>query len=87
MLTACSLCPRECGVNRLNGEKGFCNLGDVMVIQQALPHFGEEPPLSGVRGAGTIFFLPAISNASIARIIRSVTLGSAGRRARATVPE
>ena len=56
MLTACSLCPRECGANRLNGEKGFCNLGDVMVIQQALPHFGEEPPLSGVRGAGTIFF-------------------------------
>lgn len=52
----CRLCPRECKVNRLDGERGYCGGGPVSRIAGALPHFGEEPPLSGVGGAGTVFF-------------------------------
>jgi len=51
----CSLCPRECGVNRLDGQTGFCGLGAGAVLARALPHFGEEPPISGTAGAGTLF--------------------------------
>jgi putative pyruvate formate lyase activating enzyme len=56
ILQACRLCPRRCGVNRLAGERGFCSQGDTPRISRFLPHFGEEPPLSGTRGAGTLFF-------------------------------
>ncbi|OPL14904.1 MAG: hypothetical protein AVO39_08315 [delta proteobacterium MLS_D] len=52
----CRLCPRRCGVDRFRGERGFCGLDDHMVVNCALPHYGEEPPLSGTGGAGTIFF-------------------------------
>jgi putative pyruvate formate lyase activating enzyme len=52
----CALCPRACGVNRLNGEKGFCQAGAEAVVSKALPHFGEEPVLTGAGGSGTIFF-------------------------------
>jgi putative pyruvate formate lyase activating enzyme len=55
-LQRCVLCPQLCRTNRTVGEKGFCRLGAEMVIHSALPHHGEEPPLSGTRGAGTIFF-------------------------------
>jgi putative pyruvate formate lyase activating enzyme len=55
-LSSCSLCPRNCRVNRLKGEKGFCEQGRRAKVARALPHFGEEPPLSGSRGAGTVFF-------------------------------
>ena len=55
-MAACDLCPRRCGVNRLRGEIGVCGLGDRLVVSHVLPHFGEEPPISGERGAGTIFF-------------------------------
>jgi putative pyruvate formate lyase activating enzyme len=56
LLSSCTLCPKKCRVNRLKGEKGFCRQGDRVKVATALPHFGEEPPLSGTRGAGTIFF-------------------------------
>jgi putative pyruvate formate lyase activating enzyme len=56
LLSACSLCPRNCLVDRLNGEKGRCGQGPKVKVAKALPHFGEEPPLSGSRGAGTVFF-------------------------------
>lgn len=56
LLSDCALCPRNCHVNRSRGEKGFCRLGPDIVISKALPHFGEEPPVSGERGAGTVFF-------------------------------
>ncbi len=56
LLSSCSLCPRSCQVNRLIGEKGFCGQGLKAKVARALPHFGEEPPLSGSRGAGTVFF-------------------------------
>ena len=55
MLRECKLCARECGVNRLQGEKGFCKSSDRVMISSAGPHFGEEPPLVGRRGSGTIF--------------------------------
>ena len=55
-MEACVLCPRQCRVNRLRGEKGFCSLGPQIVVSRVLPHFGEEPPISGQHGAGTIFF-------------------------------
>ncbi len=54
-MRSCTLCPRECRVNRLEGETGFCGLGAGAVLARALPHFGEEPPVSGTAGAGTLF--------------------------------
>lgn len=56
LLRSCKLCPRACGVNRLSGEKGFCKILDKPVISAYNPHFGEEPPISGKNGSGTIFF-------------------------------
>lgn len=56
MLSHCSLCPRECGVNRLNGEKGYCQAGADPVVASWNAHPWEEPPISGTNGSGTIFF-------------------------------
>lgn len=57
LMESCSLCPRLCGVNRLQGEIGFCRSpGTTLVISSAHPHFGEERSLVGHRGSGTIFF-------------------------------
>jgi len=55
LLRGCRLCPRRCGVNRLAGEQGACRLGDELRIASAVPHYGEEPPLVGYGGSGTIF--------------------------------
>jgi putative pyruvate formate lyase activating enzyme len=55
-LKRCVLCPHMCRVDRTADGRGFCRLGTEMVMSSALPHHGEEPPLSGRRGAGTIFF-------------------------------
>jgi putative pyruvate formate lyase activating enzyme len=55
-LKRCVLCPHMCRVDRTADGKGFCRLDAGMVMNSALPHHGEEPPLSGRRGAGTIFF-------------------------------
>lgn len=52
----CNLCPRECGAMRLKGERGECGAGDRIEISGYGPHFGEEPPLVGRGGSGTIFF-------------------------------
>ncbi len=52
----CCLCPRCCGVNRLNDEKGVCGAGRDLKIAGYMRHTGEEPPVSGSRGSGTIFF-------------------------------
>lgn len=52
----CRLCPRECMVDRMAGEIGYCGSGDQPSHSGILPHFGEEPPLVGTGGAGTIFF-------------------------------
>ena len=55
MLKDCRLCPRECRVDRLEGEKGFCNATSQLKVASFNPHFGEERPLVGVGGSGTIF--------------------------------
>lgn len=55
MLKRCELCPRKCRVDRTAGETGFCGLPADIVLDCHLAHHGEEPPLSGTRGAGTIF--------------------------------
>lgn len=55
-LHSCTLCPRNCKVNRLANKKGFCNTGRLAVVSAFKPHYGEEPPLVGVGGSGTIFF-------------------------------
>ena len=55
LLKCCSLCPRQCGVNRLTGETGVCQIADKAVIASYNPHFGEEQPLVGSNGSGTIF--------------------------------
>jgi putative pyruvate formate lyase activating enzyme len=54
-LAACDICPRECGVNRLEGERGFCHSGRLPIVASVGAHHGEEPVLSGRRGSGTIF--------------------------------
>jgi putative pyruvate formate lyase activating enzyme len=53
---SCRLCPRQCGVNRLKGEKGVCSSTDRAKVFSAHPHFGEERPLVGSGGSGAIFF-------------------------------
>jgi putative pyruvate formate lyase activating enzyme len=52
----CELCPRQCGVNRLKGEQGFCRAPAKVMVYAADPHFGEEISLTGRKGSGTIFF-------------------------------
>jgi putative pyruvate formate lyase activating enzyme len=54
-LSPCKICPRECGVDRLRGEKGNCNAGTDLEVSSFHQHFGEEPPLVGRNGSGTIF--------------------------------
>ena len=55
MLKSCVLCPRRCRIDRTGEGRGFCDLPADVVISHALAHHGEEPPLSGTCGAGTIF--------------------------------
>jgi putative pyruvate formate lyase activating enzyme len=56
MLGACDICPKDCRVNRLRGEVGFCWSGADAVVSAVVPHFGEEPCLTGTGGGGNIFF-------------------------------
>ena len=56
LLASCVLCPRRCGVNRLEGELGYCRAGADPVVASWNVHPWEEPPISGTRGSGTIFF-------------------------------
>lgn len=55
-LEACRLCPRECGVDRLHGQVGFCKATDGIRIARAALHYWEEPCISGEKGSGTVFF-------------------------------
>ncbi len=55
-LKNCNLCPRACSVDRIAGEIGYCRSGSQLRLYRWGPHFGEEPPISGTNGAGTIFF-------------------------------
>lgn len=55
LYSPCKICPRNCGVDRLRGETGYCGESAVLRIGTAVIHFGEEPPLIGTGGSGTIF--------------------------------
>lgn len=55
LMEQCGICPRACGVNRLEGELGVCRTGRLARVASYSPHFGEESPLVGVHGSGTIF--------------------------------
>ncbi|NME96431.1 radical SAM protein [Clostridium cochlearium] len=56
MLNQCRLCPRECNVNRLKGEVGYCGASEKLMVSRAALHFWEEPCVSGENGSGTVFF-------------------------------
>ena len=56
----CKMCPRKCGVDRINvtesRRSGLCGMDSQLIVSYMGPHFGEEPPISGTNGSGTIFF-------------------------------
>jgi putative pyruvate formate lyase activating enzyme len=56
LLVECRICPNECLAKRTEGETGDCHSTDEVYISSVGPHFGEEPPLVGTNGSGTIFF-------------------------------
>jgi len=56
ILRSCTLCPRKCGADRLSGETGVCRTGEHALVSSFDAHFGEEAPLVGKHGSGTIFF-------------------------------
>lgn len=56
ILSSCVLCPRKCKVDRLSGQTGICKTGKKAYVSSYNPHFGEEAPLVGTNGSGTIFF-------------------------------
>lgn len=55
-LAPCTLCPHRCGIDRAGGKTGRCRTGMVPAVASCNLHHGEEPPISGTRGSGTIFF-------------------------------
>ncbi len=55
-LKNCSICPRKCGVDRTKGKTGYCRAPQNCVVYSYSSHQGEEPPISGSKGSGTVFF-------------------------------
>ena len=55
-LASCDICPRECHVNRLKNERGFCHSAYLPIVSAVCAHHGEEPAISGTKGSGTVFF-------------------------------
>ena len=56
LLNSCTLCPRNCKVNRNNNELGYCGMTNQLMVARASLHYWEEPIISGERGSGTVFF-------------------------------
>ncbi len=56
MLSRCDVCPHECGVNRIENELGYCKTGKRALVASYFPHHGEEFPIRGFNGSGTVFF-------------------------------
>jgi putative pyruvate formate lyase activating enzyme len=56
MMESCVLCGRYCKANRMKGEEGFCKIGKVALVASFGPHHGEETPIAGACGSGTVFF-------------------------------
>ncbi|MBR2782714.1 MAG: 4Fe-4S cluster-binding domain-containing protein [Firmicutes bacterium] len=77
-MSGCGLCPRRCGARRDQGERGFCGAGPLVRVGLVSLHQWEEPPLSGSRGSGTVFF----SGCSLGCVYcqnRAVSRGRAGK--------
>ena len=55
-LASCDICPRECWVDRLHDERGYCHSGRLPIVSAVCAHQGEEPAISGTQGSGTVFF-------------------------------
>ena len=80
LLAPCRLCPRECGVDRLSSSEGACRSGAVAKVASFSPHFGEEAPLVGTQGSGTIF----LSNCNLRCVFcqnHNISQSGAGREA------
>jgi len=78
LLKDCTLCPRECHVDRTSGNKGFCKATDELMVARASLHMWEEPCISGDEGSGTVFF----SGCSLGCVYcqnSSISKGLAGR--------
>lgn len=56
VLRNCTLCPRNCNIDRCAGKSGFCGADDELYLARAALHFWEEPCISGENGSGTVFF-------------------------------
>jgi len=56
LAASCALCPRQCGAHRFAGDIGYCGAGATLDISSVFSHHGEEPPISGTQGSGTVFF-------------------------------
>ncbi len=83
-LRRCEVCPRQCRVNRLENELGFCKIGRLARVASYAPHFGEEDPLVGSGGSGTIFF----AQCSLAcTFCQNFDISHAGRGFPAAFPE
>lgn len=81
IMERCALCPRACGADRRTGKKGFCKASAELVVSSHHPHFGEEKPLVGTGGSGTIFF----SNCSLRCVFCinwETSIGGVGRTVR-----
>ena len=70
LLERCTVCPRDCLNNRLNNEIAACYSGRLPIVSSYTPHFGEEPPLVGTKGAGNVFFGTVTCAVFTVRIIR-----------------
>lgn len=55
-LSSCNICPRACKIDRLKGHLGFCKTSQAPKVYSFMDHHGEEPPVSGTKGSGTVFF-------------------------------
>lgn len=78
LLKDCTLCPRECHVDRTAGQTGYCNMTEELMVARAALHFWEEPCISGEKGSGTVFF----SGCSLGCIYcqnRNIARGLAGK--------
>jgi putative pyruvate formate lyase activating enzyme len=78
LLKACRICPRKCEVDRLGGETGFCRVAGNLIVSSIMLHHGEEPPISGFRGSGTVF-LTACNLRCVFCQNFSISQGMAGR--------
>lgn len=78
MLKECHLCPRNCGVDRLAGQKGFCGVDAGIMVARAALHMWEEPCISGKEGSGAVFF----SGCSLGCVFcqnRTISKGQSGK--------